>query len=301
MTELAPRRFSALNNPYLMLILASLLWSGNHVVGRAAAGHIPPLAISTLRWFLPLLVLGPLAHTHLRTDWPEIRKHWQALFWLAASGGALFGAAQYIGLQYTTALNVSVLNSLVPVFMVVAASLLFSDYMSTRQWLGVIISVVGVIVIIARGELDTLLHLAFNRGDIIILFNMALFAVYSACLRKKPNIHPLSFLFMFSAISAIMTTPFFAIEMLNGAKLDVSLMSVLAMLYIGFFPSVVAFAAWTRGVELIGSNRSGPFLHLIPVFSAILAGTFLGETLGLFHVVGFALILTGVWLAARKK
>lgn len=294
-----PRR-GFIDNPYLLLALAALFWSGNHIVGRAIAGHVPPLGISALRWLLPALVLWFLAREHLRKDWPAIRAHWRTMLLLGITGGTIFTAGQYIGLQYTTALNVSVLNSLAPVFMLVAAAILFRDFMSPRQLLGVAVSFAGVLVIITRGEFAALAQFQFNAGDIIIIANMGFWAIYAACLRLKPPIHWMSFLFVFAVVSAVFTLPFWLWEAAQGVVFHWTWLTLFSVLYVATFPSVIAFAMWNRGVEIIGSNRAGPFLHLIPVYSAVLAVVLLGETLGLFHIAGFALILTGVWLAARR-
>lgn len=289
------------HNPYLLLALASLFWSGNHIIGRAIGGEVPPLGISTLRWFIPACVLWPLARPHLKRDWPLIRARWGILLWLGLTGGALFTALQYVGLQYTSALNVSVLNSLVPVLIVGAGALMFRDRIGLLQVAGIATSSLGVLLIIARGEIETLRHLAFNWGDILIVFNMVVFSIYAAYLRLRPHIHWLSFLFVLAVLSALSTAPFAVWEMLSGVTFKPTWLTVGAILYVSIFPSVFAFAAWNRGVELIGANRSGPFLHLIPIYTAVLGTALLGETLAAFHVIGFALILVGVWLASARK
>jgi drug/metabolite transporter (DMT)-like permease len=290
-----------LANPYLLLAFASLCWSGNHIIGRAIAGHVPPIGISTVRWAIPALVLWPIARSHLRRDRPEIKPHWRLMLWLGLTGGALFSALQYVGLQYTTALNVSVLNSLTPVFIILAGTLIFRDRIAIIQVVGIATSLIGVLVIVARGSFATLAQLAFNWGDLIIVFNMAVFGIYSAYLRLRPQIHWLSFMFMLAAISAISTLPFFLWESLSGFVFQPTLLTAFAVFYVSIFPSLLAFAAWNRGVELIGANRAGPFLHIIPIYSALLASTLLGESLAIYHVVGFFIILTGVWLATHKQ
>src|SRR5690242_8255463 len=160
------------NNPYLLLALAALFWSGNHIVGRAIHGEVPPIGISTVRWALPALALWFIAHKQIKQDWPAIRAHWTVMLWLGLTGGALFTALQYVGLQYTSALNVSVLNSLVPVLIVATSAALFRDRISPMQLAGIVVSSLGVLTIIGRGSLDVLARLAFNWGDLIILFNM---------------------------------------------------------------------------------------------------------------------------------
>jgi drug/metabolite transporter (DMT)-like permease len=285
---------------YLLIAISALCWSGNHILGRAIAGHVPPFAISTVRWLLPALILWPFARPHLARDWPAIRRHWKLILFLGIIGGALFGALQYIGLQYTTAINVSVLNSLAPVLIGMAGVALFRDRLTGRQMLGIAVSLAGVLVIISKANLAAFGTLGFNWGDLIILFNMVMWAVYSACLRLRPPLHWLSFTFVLAVISGVATAPFWIWEHASGFTLQPTLLTAGALAYVSIFPSLVAYAGWNRGVDLIGANRAGVFLHLVPLYSAVLAGLLLGESLMLYHVAGFLLILGGVWLAARK-
>jgi len=296
-----PAKRGLLGNPYLLLALAALFWSGNHIVGRAIGGQVPPLGISTVRWLIPAIVIGVLARAQIKRDWPAIRAHWGIMLWLGVTGGALFTALQYIGLQYTSALNVSVLNSLVPVLIISAAAAIFRERIAPIQLAGIVTSSAGVLIIVARGRIETLRLLQFNWGDIIILGNMMVFAIYAVYLRLLPRIHWLSFIFVFATISCLTTLPFFVWETLSGITFKPTLLTVGAVLYVSIFPSVLAFAAWNRGVELIGANRAGPFVHLVPIYTAILASTLLGEQLASYHVIGFLLILSGVWLASVRK
>jgi drug/metabolite transporter (DMT)-like permease len=290
-----------MNNAYLLLAFASLCWSGNHILGRAIEGQVPPIGISTVRWLIPAIALWPFARHHLRRDLPAIKAHWGIMLWLGITGGALFSALQYVGLQMTSALNVSVLNSLVPVLIVAAGALLFRDRIAFVQIIGIATSLIGVIVIVTRAQLDTLVGLAFSHGDLIIVLNMTIFAIYAAYLRLRPPIHWLSFMFMLAVISASVTLPFFIWESWSGFTFQPTLLTVVAILYVSIFPSVLGFAAWNRGVELLGANRAGPFLQLVPIYTAVLSYAFLGEALAPYHVLGFLLILSGVWLASQKR
>lgn len=287
-------------NAYLVLALASLSWSGNHIMGRAIAGQVPPVAIATLRWLLAAAVLWPFVRHQVARDWPLARKQPGIIVFLALIGGALFGTLQFVGLQYTTALNVSVMNSLTPVLIVIASAVMFADRMGRLQLVGIGVSLAGVLVIITRLDLSVISGLAFNRGDLIILLNQAIWAVYAACLRLRPPIQSLSFMFLFSLISGVAMLPVFAWETTTGYVLQPTLLTFAAIAFVTLFSTIGGFALWTRGVELIGPNRSGVFLHLIPVYSALLTGVLLGEPLMGYHVLGFALILAGVWFAARK-
>jgi drug/metabolite transporter (DMT)-like permease len=286
-------------NAYLLLALASLCWSGNHLMGRAIAGHVPPLTITTLRWLLAAAVLFPFIRGQLARDWPVIRRYLGVLIYLAMIGGAVFGALQFVGLQLTTALNVSVMNSLGPVFIAAAGAAMFGDRLTRGQFVGIVVSLLGVLAIIAKLDPGVLTHFAFNVGDILVLINMVLWAVYSASLRWRPPIHPVSFMFMFCLISGVAMLPAFAWEYSTGFTLQPTALTFSAIAFVTIFSTIVAFACWTRGIELIGPNRAGVFLHLIPIFSALLTGVLLGEPLMGYHVVGFALILLGVWCAAR--
>jgi drug/metabolite transporter (DMT)-like permease len=297
--EKATRAYGLWSNPYLVLALASLCWSGNHLMGRAIAGHVPPLTISTLRWLLAAAILFPFVRPHLARDWPLIREKFGVMIYLSLLGGGVFGALQFVGLQLTTALNVSVMNSLGPLFIGAASAAMFGDRLTGGQLAGIVVSLVGVLAIITKLDAGVLTHFSFNTGDILILINMVLWAVYSASLRWRPKIHPASFTFMFCLISGISMLPAFAWEHSTGFVLQPTVLTFSAIAFVTVFSTIVAFASWTRGVELIGPNRAGVFLHLIPIFSALLTGALLGEPLMGYHVVGFALILVGVWCAAR--
>jgi drug/metabolite transporter (DMT)-like permease len=220
---------------------------------------------------------------------------------LSATGGGLFAASQYLGLQLTSALNVSVMNSLVPVLIAVVAAVIFGDRLTGRQMLGFVVSLIGVLAIITRLDAHVLTRFSFNWGDLLIFFNMLLFAVYSAALRLRPDIHWLSFLFMFTLLSGITTLPFWVWEQAHGQTLQPDWLTAFTLVYVTIVVTIVAYMSWNRGVELIGANRSGIFLHLVPIYSALLTGAVLGEPLLGYHVIGFALILLGVYCAARRS
>jgi len=295
------RRFSQPLLAAFFAAFAALCWSGNHIVGRAIAGEVPPLATGCIRWIVPALILAPFVRPHLVRDWPEIRRTLPTVVVLSLVGGAIFGTLQYVGLVYTTALNVSVLNSTAPVFIVAAGWLLFSDRVGPLQAVGIATSFAGVLAIITKGDPAAVRDLGFNVGDLVILFNMGLWAIYSASLRKRGTMHWMSFTFILAAISALATMPFWLAEHASGATIHITPGSVAALAYVSLFPSLLAYAAWSRGVEMLGSGRAGVFLHLIPLYSALIAGAALGERIEVYHLAGFALILTGVWLASRRN
>ena len=291
----------AFNNAYLLLSLMALFWAGNQVLGRAAAGHIPPVALSFLRWSLAALIVLPFALPHLRRDWPVVRETWLFLGFLGVIGGGAFNTLQYIGLNYTTALNSLVLNSTGPILIAIACVVIFKDGLTIRQMLGTVVSMAGVLIVVSRGDPELLMTLSLNRGDLLILFAMFITAIYTAYLRLRPNIHWITFLFCMFLASSLFNLPLVLIEMIAFGKfVQPTLFTVLAIGYVSVFPSILSYFCFTRGVELIGGVRAGIFMHLIPLFGALMAIGLLGEPLALFHVVGFVLILAGVALTSRK-
>lgn len=293
------RRHAILDNAYLLLAIAPLCWAGNHVVGRAVAGVVPSAGLSVLRWSLAVLILLPFAWPHLRREahlmWS---RPWTMLF-LASTGAGIFGTMQFVVAEWTSALNMSVINSTAPIMILLASRLLFGERLRALQLAGVAISTLGLLAIVTQGQPARLMALSFERGDLMVLANMCLWATYCACLRLRPMVHWLSFTFAVALLSALINVPIAIAEHSWGRQLEATPATLLAVLYAGVCTSVIAYASWNRGVELIGAPRASAFLHLIPIYGAILATTLLGESLKAFHVAGCALILAGVWLAAR--
>ena len=290
----------AFGNAYLLLSLTALFWAGNQVIGRAVAGHVPPVALAFLRWSLAAMVMLPFCWPYLRRDWPALKAQMPHLLLLTVTGSATFNTLQYIGLNYTTAINSLVLNSSAPILIAIACFAIYGDRLKRSQLAGILISTVGVLVVLARGELATLTGLSFNSGDLLLTFTMVLWGVYTALLRKRPEAHWTSFAFILYALAGAFNLPFFLWEHWSGWQLQPTLETGLAVLYVAIFPSVLAYTFYLRGVELIGGQRTGAMIHLVPLFGILLSVTFLQEPLRPFHLAGFMLILGGVTLAARK-
>jgi len=284
-----------------LLPVAAACWAGNHIVARAIGGYVPAASLSLVRWLLVALVLGVCAGRHVIRDWPVLRQRLPLMLFLALMGGSIFGTMQYVTLQYTTALNMGVVGSISPVFIVAASWLLFGDRLGGLQLFGVFVSLTGVLAIMSQLSLQRLLHLSFNFGDLLIIVNMAFWAIYCACLRLRPNVHAMSFLFVFALASALFVLPFAVWEFAIGWRLLLEPLTVFAVVYAALVTSLLAYVAWNRGIELVGASRASAFLHTIPLFAAVFATSLLGERLYPFHVVGFALILAGVTLAARPN
>jgi drug/metabolite transporter (DMT)-like permease len=284
-----------------LLVLAALAWSGNHVIARATAGVIPPWSLNFVRWSAVTLIIGLWGQRALRRDWPLILTHVPVFVLLGATGGGIFGTMQFVGLQFTSIVNMGVMNSVAPALIVAVSFALFRDRVRLIQILGIVTSLIGVVVIVSRMDTQRLTSLTFNPGDLIIFGNMVLWAIYSACLRLRPPVSPTSFLFVLAAVAALVNLPTALVEWADGARLDFTdPLTLGAIAYTTVLTSITAYLCWSGGIEIMGAARASAFLHLIPMFGAALGYAVLGEPLQFYHVVGFTFILAGVTLAGRR-
>jgi drug/metabolite transporter (DMT)-like permease len=288
-------------SPYLLLSLASLFWAGNVVIGRAVHASVPPVTLAFCRWLGAFVIVLAFAAPHLRRDWPELRRRWRVLLVLAATGVAIFNTLMYTGLQTTTAINAVLLQSAMPLLILLCSFALFGERPRLRQMLGVAVSLAGVGVIAARGSMATLLGLTLNRGDGWVLIAIIFYALYSALLRRRPAVQPLSLLAALFGLGVAMLLPALAWELLSGATVRLDAGALLAIGYVVLFPSFIAYLCFNRGTALIGANRAGQFVHLIPVFGSIMAITLLGESVHPYHAAGIALIAGGIVLASAGR
>jgi drug/metabolite transporter (DMT)-like permease len=296
-----PRLPSFHASPYLLLSLTSLFWSLNWVIGRAIVGHVSPLALTFIRWVVAVAVMLPFAWPGIRAHWPLIRRNWKVIAWLGFWGTGLHNAFAYVGLQYTTATNGVILNSSIPILIILLGWLIYRETITRLQTLGVAISLAGILVIISRGDPAVLASFEMNRGDLIVLFGMVFWAAYTVFLRMKPAELPgLTLLACCGVVGVTLLFPLMLLELLFlGGRVEFTPGTVAAMLYVGIFPSFVGYVFWNRGVHEVGPNVAGIFVHLMPAFGAILAWLFLDERIYLFHVLGIGLILAGIALTTR--
>ena len=285
-------------SPYFLLVLTSLFWAGNFVLGRAVKATIPPVGLAFWRWAIALVVLLPFSLPHLRSQWPLLRDNLRPLVVYGVLGVACFNTFVYIGLHSTTAINALLVNSIIPVLIVVLSRGLAYTPVTRPQAIGIVLSLAGVITIICRADISLLMSLHVNRGDLWVLLAVVCWAFYTFLLRRRPaGIHPLSFLSAIIIIGLCVLAPFYVWETSRGALVGTDLVTFGSILYVALFPSVLAFIFWTQAVGEVGPNKAGLFLHLMPVFGAILSSVFLGETLHLFHLAGMGLIFSGIYLA----
>jgi drug/metabolite transporter (DMT)-like permease len=246
------------------------------------------------------LIIGP-AFKYLRRDFPEILRHWPAVLLLSALGIAAFNTLAYSGLQYTQAINAFLVQSLMPVLIVALSFLLFREKVRIVQAVGILVSLSGAATIIARGDLGLFMALQFNRGDLLVTAAIICYAGYSVLLRKRPHVHPLSFIAVTFWLGTVMISPLYLWESLNVRVMPLQFSSFAVIAYVSVFPSIVSYLCFNRGVEMIGANRAGLFIHLMPVFGSLMAIVFLGERLLWYHGFGIGLIAVGICLATRKN
>ena len=288
------------NQPYLMLSLMALFWAANIVLGRYVAGHVPPFALTFLRWAGTFLVVAPFAWPHMQRDWPTMRRHLPLLLMLALTGFAFNNALSYWGLQHTQALNALLIQSSGPLFVALWSLMLFGVRLSWMQAGGILVSLLGVLVIILRGDLAALAAIQVNSGDISFAGALFVFGLYSALMPKRPKINPLSLIAFTTGTGAVMLIPLVGWEISSGDVLKFDTLTVSTLVFVVIFPSTLAYIFFNRGIELIGPNRAAPFFHLVPVFGSAMAILLLGEKLELFHLAGYALVLVGIFTASRK-
>jgi len=289
-------------HPYALLSLAVLFWAGNSVVGRAFASDLPPVAMVFWRWIIAGAILLPICFKSLIKDLPIIRANIPYIALQGFLSITAFNALLYWGLHYTNVINTSLIQASMPIVTLFFSWIILRKGLNLLGVVGILLSMVGVGWVIARGDLATLATLSLNMGDILILSAVILWSIYTVLLAKTPeNITRRGFTLAMIIAGIVMLIPFYIWEMSTGAKVVLNQDTILAFAYIGIFPSVLSFLCWKRGVELVGANIAGIFLNLMPVFGAILGVLLLDETLEIFHYVGIVPIFFGIWLVAKKN
>jgi drug/metabolite transporter (DMT)-like permease len=292
---------SALRSPVLLLTLTPLLWSGNFIAGRALREDIDPVTLNFARWLIALTVLAPFVWRDVVATSHVVRREWRLIVWLGATGIAAFQTLVYVALQSTTATNALLTLSLAPIAILAGAVLIGAERPAARQLAGAFVSILGAAILITRGEIAAVAAAGFNSGDLWMLLGVAIFAVYSLLLRRRPSDLPAGVALAGSiAVALVLLAPAAALNAGTELAAFTSTSLVLGIGYVSIFSSVVAFLLWTRGVSQLGPTRSGQFIHLTPVFGAVLAAAVLGETPTLPQVTGGVLVLLGIFAVERR-
>lgn len=289
------------DNPYLLLALTALFWSGNMVVGRGIRGDVPPFGLAFWRWTLALLILLPIALPHLREQWPALRRSWLPVVLLGALGVGGYNTFAYLALQHTTAINATMLNSLIPVATMVLAWLLLRRPLHRFETIGVLVSLIGVTVIVSHGNLAGLIDFRLNPGDLWMLVAVLDWGLYTVGLHWRPKgVDPMLMLAAMMVVGVLVLAPAWAWELSQGHGIALNAGSVSGIAYTAIFPGLLGYVFYNRGVTLVGPSQSALFLHLMPVFATLLSAIFLEELPALFHAYGIAAILCGIWLTTRS-
>ena len=288
--------------PYLLLTLAALFWSGNFVVARGVHEAVPPMAMAFWRWTLALLIFLPFTIRSIFHKRGAILDHWKLLALLGLLSVNNFSIFIYQALHATTVINAALINSFYPVIIVVTSWIGFGDRVTLRQALGIAVSLCGLFWILFRGHPAALLSLQFSAGDLWTLAAGTSWALYSVLLRKRPpEFDHLTFLGVLMIFGTVFLVPFYLWELSTGVAFSLSARSVGGILYVAVFPSILSYLCWNMGVARVGANKSGVFVHLIPVFAGLLALIFLGERLQPYHPPGMALIIVGIFLTTARR
>ena len=288
---------------YLFLTLAALFWSGNFIVGKAASTYeIPPFSLNFYRWFFAFLILFPFTYKEVINKKDYVFENLGLFIILGITSITIFNSIVYYSLYYTQVISGILMISTIPVWILFFASFLKIEKTNLFQILGVILSLTGVLFIVTKADIQLIKELEFNKGDLSMVIGMLSWAIYSALLRKKT--HPISQLALLEIIiicGFIFLVPIYFIEMSFGNKIVLGLPFILTLGYVVLFPGIFAFLFWIKGIDIIGANRSGVFLHLMTIFGALMAIAILGEKFMFYHFLGAIFIIAGITLSNKSK
>jgi drug/metabolite transporter (DMT)-like permease len=282
---------------YFYLCVTALFWGGNSVAGKLAVGHISPMMLTTLRWLFALCVILAFMTPQIRRDWLKIKAHWLQLFLYGAVGFTLFNALLYSALKHTSAINAVIEQAGIPMLIFVLNFVLFRIPASAAQVVGFSVTLVGVLLTAAHGDLTSLMELQFNFGDMLMLFACIVYAAYTVSLRWKPAMHWQSFIAAPAFGAFVSSLPLLWWEADAGQAIVPDATGWAIALYAAIFPALLSQVLWVRGVEMIGPNRAGLFINAIPVFGTLLSVVLVGETFHPFHLVALVFVLGGIAIA----
>ena len=292
-----------INIAYLFLFLSVLFWAGNFIVGKYASYYqIPPFSLNFYRWFFAWLILLPFTYKEIISKKNYILENYKFYILLGITSVTIFNSIVYYSLNFTQVISGVLMISTIPVMIMFISSILKIERTNIFQILGVICSFIGVILIITKANFDLLVNLDFNKGDLTMVLAMLSWATYSALLKKrKHELSQLSLLEVIITFGLIFLIPIYITEYSLGFEITLNKPFILVLIYVVLFPGLAAFICWIKGISLIGPNRSGVFLHLMPILSALMAMIIFKEKFMLYHLLGAFFILSGIILSNRKS
>jgi len=288
----------------IVLCLASLFWSGNFVIGRLASVEnlVSPLSLGFYRWVIAFIILTPFCFSKAFNELPLLKKQPGMIFLIILTGPTLFNTLVYLGLTATTVINALLIISTTPMLIILFNKILYKIDTNRYQMIGIIISLLGVSFVIAKGNYQNIFKSDFYSGDLFILLAVTSWALYSIFLKKnETGVSGFSFLYISFGLTVILLFPVYLFDIfIQGNYLKVTQQSLLAIGYTGIFPSIFSYICWNTGVALIGANKSGPYLHLMPIFGGILAFFIFQETLQIYHYAGIVSVIVGIIITNKK-
>tara|TARA_B100001540_G_scaffold315746_1_gene343771 strand:+ start:1399 stop:2301 length:903 start_codon:yes stop_codon:yes gene_type:complete len=287
---------------YIYLFLTVTFWAGNFIVGKFASFYeIPPFTLNFYRWFFAWLILAPFTIPEILKNKDYIFKNYKLFLILGITSITIFNSIVYYSLNFTQVISGVLMISTIPVMIIFISSILKIEKTNIFQILGVLFSFIGVLLIITKANLEILVNLDFNKGDITMVFAMFSWAVYSALLKKQTyQISQLGLLEVIITFGLIFLIPIYFIEYQIGFRVNLEIPFLLILGYVVLFPGLASFILWIKGISLIGANRSGIFLHLMPILSAIMAMIIFNERFMFYHILGGLFILSGIMLSNKK-
>lgn len=281
--------------PYILLIVATLFWGGNFVMGKGFSQTIPPFTLAFFRWLIAFLFLLPFGYKQL----VSAKQLWKQDFWIilamAFTGIASFNTLVYIAVHYTSSINAALINAPTPAMIMFLSFLFLKEKLSISHYFGIIISIFGVLWIISHGSIETIQSFNFNKGEMIMLIAIFMWAVYSVLVKKFGSRYPMYGLFLIKMIiGMIILAPFSLYEFMTNVPMVWNTRSFIGLIYLGIAASVLAFLAWNKAVAELGPGKASPFLNLIPVFATFFAVIFLGEKLDKSQMIGGLVVILGV-------
>ena len=287
---------------YFILILTTVFWSGNFIIGKAASIYqIPPFSLNFYRWFFAGLILLPFTYREIVERKKYIFNNIGFFIILGVSSITIFNSIVYYSLYYTQVISGILMISTIPVWIIFISSILKIEKTNIFQIIGVILSLTGVIFIITKADLNLIKNLDFNKGDLSMVVAMFSWAIYSALLKsRKYKISQFSLLEVVIICGLIFLIPIYFIEMSLGNQITLDKPFLLILAYVVIFPGLVAFFFWIKGISIIGANRAGIFLHLMPIIGAIMAMIIFNEKFMFYHILGAIFIIIGITLSNKK-
>jgi drug/metabolite transporter (DMT)-like permease len=287
---------------YLFLVLAALFWSGNFIVGKfATLFEIPPLTLNVLRWISVWIILIPFTYKEIYNNLPYIKKNWIVISFMGVITISTFNSVVYYALNYTQVINAVLMLAAIPAATIVLSSLMKIEKTNIFQILGLLLSIIGIGSIISNGDIEKIISLSFNKGDLWMLVCVITWSLYSTLLKKyKFKFSQFTLIQLMVSVGIIFLIPQFFYEKSIGLELNLNKAFFLILFYVVMFPAIAAYYCWQKGIEIIGPNRSTMFIQLMPLFSAVMAIIIFKEKFELYHFAGAIFILSGIYLSNRK-